>query len=156
MKKSNYNLWSSLVWCLGGLGFFVGGLRLGVGSLSTPGPGFLPSVFGGILSILSIVLFVLTIQVKSKPQGQVKFWKEEKSWKKVLYSLLSLIFYLIFLNYLGYITTTFLFCFYLFKFIGGKGWWVSLLVAILASLVSYIVFDIGMEVPLPKGIIKIG
>lgn len=152
----NRELYSSGVWFLVGLGFLFGGLRLGYGSLSTPGPGFLPSLIGGILSLLSILLFIVNVLAKNMLEGQVSFWKEKSSWRKVLFSFLSLIFYLIFLNYLGYIITTFLFSLYLFKFIGKRGWWVSILVAILASSVSWVIFSVGMEVPLPKGMIKLG
>ena len=152
----NRELYSSGVWFLVGLGFLFGGLRLGYGSLSTPGPGFLPSLIGGILSLLSILLFIVNVLAKNRLEGQVSFWKEKSSWRKVLFSFLSLIFYLIFLNYLGYIITTSLFSLYLFKFIGKRGWWVSILVAILASSVSWVIFSVGMEVPLPKGMIKLG
>jgi len=152
----NRELYGSGVWFLVGLGFLFGGLRLGYGSLSTPGPGFLPSLIGGILSLLSILLFIVNVLAKNRLEGQVSFWKEKSSWRKVLFSFLSLIFYLIFLNYLGYIITTFLFSLYLFKFIGKRGWWVSILVAILASSVSWVIFSVGMEVPLPKGMIKLG
>lgn len=153
----NSDFFSSVVWFLIGLGFLFGGLRLGYGSLNTPGPGFLPSMIGGVLSLLSLLLFIVTLLApKNRLEIEASFWKEKTSWKKVLFSFLSLIFYLIFLNYLGYIITTFLFSLYLFKFIGRRGWWSSLLVAILASLVSWVIFRVGMEVPLPEGIIKIG
>jgi putative tricarboxylic transport membrane protein len=152
----NKELFSSVVWFLVGLGFLFGGLRLGYGRLSTPGPGFLPFMIGCVLSLLSILLFIVNVLPKDRLESQVRFWKEKESWKKVLFSFLSLIFYLIFLNYLGYIITTFLFSLYLFKFIGKRRWWLSILIAVLASSVSWVIFRVGMEVPLPKGMIKLG
>ncbi len=98
---------------------------------------------------------VRTLRAETGLEGKEKFWKEERSWQKVLFSLLGLIFYLIFLNYLGYMVTTFLFIIYLLKFIGRKGWGPSILLAILIAASSYVFFRIGLAVPLPRGMIKI-
>ena len=145
------DLFTSIVWFLVGLGFTLGGLRLGFGNFGAPGPGFLPVLVGGILSGLSIGLFFRSLLAKTKPQA-VSFWKEKGSWKKVAFTLLSLILYLALLNYLGYLLTTFLFLGYLVKFIGKRGWGLSIFVSILATLVSYSLFARWMGVPLPTGI----
>lgn len=150
MRRSD--LFTSIVWFLIGLGFTLGGLRLGFGNFGAPGPGFLPTLVGGILSGLSMGLFFRSFLVKTELHA-VSFWKEKGSWKKVLFTLLSLILYLVLLDYLGYILTTFLFLGYLIKFIGKRGWRLSIFVSIFATLVSYIVFAQWMEVRLPNGIL---
>ncbi len=127
-----------------------------MGPINTPGPGFFPLVIGGVLSLLSIILLVRTLWAETGLEGKINFWKEKRSWEKVLSSLLGLIFYLILLNYLGYLLTTFLFIIYLLKFIGKKGWLASTLMAILIAASSYILFQTGLGVSLPKGMIKIG
>ena len=147
---------SSIVWMLVGLGFIWGGLKLGIGPLNAPGPGFFPTLIGGIFSLLSATLLITASLRKNQPQEKSSFWKKEKSWKKVLLSLLSLVFYLISLNFLGYIITTFLFILYLLKFVGKGGWRFSILTAILVSFISYAIFKIGLGVLLPKGLIRIG
>jgi putative tricarboxylic transport membrane protein len=138
------------------MGFTLEGLQLGFGSFGVPGPGFLPVLIGGILAGLSLGLFVKSLLLKTEPEEIASFWKEKGSWKKVLFTLLSLVLYLFFLDYLGYILTTFLFLCYLVKFIGKRGWVVSLSVSILATVISYGVFARWMEVPLPRGIFNIG
>ena len=150
----NSDFYASLLWVLVGLGFLWGGIKLGVGVLNKPGPGFLPIVIGGVLCLLSIALFIATLSAKQLPK-QESFWKGEKSWKRVLASLLSLILYIIFLDYLGYIITTFLLFIYLLKLLGKKGWVASIVIAILASLLSYLLFNVAMEVRLPKGLLNI-
>jgi putative tricarboxylic transport membrane protein len=139
-----------------GLGFSWGGVKLGIGPVNNPGPGFFPLVIGGVLSLLSITLFIRTLWADIGRESKITFWKEKRSWEKVLFSLLALIFYLIFLNYLGYLLTTFLFIIYLLKFIGKKGWLTSVLMAILIAASSYALFQMGLGVSLPKGLIKIG
>jgi putative tricarboxylic transport membrane protein len=68
---------------------------------------------------------------------------------------LSLIFYLIALNYLGYILTTAFFILFLLKVVGKKGWMVSIFMAVIVSLSSYALFRMGLGVSLPKGWISL-
>jgi len=128
---------------------------MGIGPLNGPGPGFFPTIIGGIFSLLSIALFVTTLPTKDRLRERGGFWKEKSSWRKVLPSLLSLVFYLVSLDYLGYRITTFLFILFLLKFVGQRKWGSSILIAILVSGGSYAIFKTGLGVSLPKGWIKI-
>lgn len=128
---------------------------MGIGPLNAPGPGFFPVLIGGVFSLLSMALFMSTFLVKDQPSEVRSFWKEKKSWRKVSISLLSLVFYLISLNYLGYLITTFLFILFLLKFVGQRKWGPSILIAILVSWGSYAIFKTGLGVALPKGLIQI-
>jgi putative tricarboxylic transport membrane protein len=149
------DIYSSIALCLTGLAFVCGGLHLGFGSLSTPGAGFMPIIVGGALFSLSVALLASTM-IAGSLQERVSFWQEKTSWRKVVPALLSLVCYLLFLDYLGYITTTSLFLIYLLKFIGKRRWASSILVGIVASIASYFVFKAGLEVRLPAGIFNIG
>ncbi|MGA2956854.1 MAG: tripartite tricarboxylate transporter TctB family protein [Thermodesulfobacteriota bacterium] len=139
--------------CLG-LMFVGGGLKMGLGPLNAPGPGFFPAVIGGVLSSLSAALFV-TVSRKKGPPERENFWRQKRSWVKVFPSLLSLFFYLAFLDSLGYLLTTSLFIFFLLKFVGKKGWGASILMAVIVSLGSYAMFRMGLGVLLPKGLIHL-
>jgi putative tricarboxylic transport membrane protein len=79
-------------------------------------------------------------------------WKKG-SWAKILPCLLSLIFYLAFLDYLGYLLTTSIFIFFLLKVVGRKGWGPSIFMAAIVSVGSYVLFRMGLGVLLPKGFI---
>jgi putative tricarboxylic transport membrane protein len=147
---------SSLVWLLVGMGFIWGGLKMGIGPLDSPGPGFFPTMIGGVFSLLSLALFITASWSENQLPIKVSFWKEEKSWIKVFLSLFSLVFYLIALNYLGYILTTFLFILYLLKIVGKRGWGGSLLIAFIVSLGSFAVFKTALGVLLPRGLINLG
>ncbi len=129
---------------------------MGIGPMNAPAPGFFPTIIGGVFALLSVTLFITASLRKNELRGRSSFWKKENSWKKVLLSLLSLVFYLISLNFLGYILTTFIFIFYLLKFVGKGGWGFSILTAVLVSLTSYAIFKMGLGVLLPKGLIRIG
>ena len=149
----NHDFQSSL-FCLGlGLVFMGGGVRMGLGPLNAPGPGFFPAVIGGVLSSLSAALFVTAARRQGPPEKK-NFWKQEGSWAKILPSLLSLVFYLAFLDFLGYLLTTSLFIFFLLKFVGKKGWGPSILMALIVSASSYALFRMGLGVLLPRGFLS--
>jgi putative tricarboxylic transport membrane protein len=150
----NYDLGSGLFCLLIGLGFIAGGVKMGLGPVSAPGAGFFPAVIGGIFSALSLALLITTALGKTRAGEKQRFWKEKNSWVKIFLALLSLIFYMIFLEYFGYITTTIIFVFFLLKFVGKKGWMISIVMAVLVSLGSYALFKMALGVSLPRGLIK--
>jgi putative tricarboxylic transport membrane protein len=151
----NKDFLSSIFWGILSLGFIWGGLSLGVGSLHGPGPGFIPTIIGILVFILSAALLLSTLLRAKKIQANVLLWKTKGSWKKMLSSLLALLFYMLLLNPFGYLVTTFLFFTYLMKFVSGKGWGIALGVAFLTAVGSYFLFAIGLEVSLPQGIIRL-
>ena len=145
--------WVSGLLCLViGLAFVVGGVRMGLGPLDAPGAGFFPTMIGGILSALSLVLLAATALGKMRAMETQPFWKESNSWVKVSLVVSSLIFYMAFLEYLGYIATTIVFILFLLKLVGKKNWWISLTMALLVSLGSYALFKMALGVYLPRGL----
>jgi len=145
--------WVSGVLCFFiGLAFVVGGVRMGLGPLQAPGAGFFPTVIGGILSALSLALLTATALGKKRAIKTQRFWKETNSWVKVSLVVLSLIFYMAFLEILGFIATTIVFILFLLRFVGKKSWWISLTMAVLVSLGSYALFKMALGVYLPRGL----
>ncbi len=146
----SYNLISSSFWFLIGLGFVAGGLRYGFGAWREPGPGLLPVVFGTLLGVLSLVLLIVSLIAGGKPQKKT-FWEMKGSWKTVLAVSLSLVAYMVLFKQLGFILITFLFLFFLLRFIGKKGWLISISLALVLSLFCHGLFSLLLGTPLPKG-----
>jgi putative tricarboxylic transport membrane protein len=145
-----YNKISSLFWLLVGLGFAAGGTRYGFGSWREPGAGLLPIVLGMLLAFLSLLLFITSL--KGAPSREKKpFWLEGGSRSSIVLTFLSLVAYTAVLKSAGFIVTTFLFIFFLMKGISGKGWGLSLVVALAFSLLGYGLFSLLLGVLLPKG-----
>ena len=153
-RVGNNDTVSSLVCLLIGLGFVAGGVAMGLGPLNAPGAGFFPAAIGGLFSLLSGTLFLKAFLKESPTREKKRFWREERSWMRVSLSLCALFFYLFSLNYLGYILTTTLFLLFLLRFVGKKGWMISIFMAIVVSLSSYALFRMGLGVSLPKGWMK--
>jgi putative tricarboxylic transport membrane protein len=146
----SYNLISSFFWFLVGLGFTLGGLHYGFGSWKEPGPGLLPVVFGTLLGLLSVMLFILSLRQIKRSKGK-PFWETTGSWKTVFAVLLSLLVYMALFKQLGFILLTFIFIFFLLRFIGKKGWVISISLALVISFFSYGLFSLLLGTPLPKG-----
>jgi len=141
---------SSLFWVLIGLGFASGGFYYGFGSWRDPGPGLLPAVFGILLSVLSMGLLVMTLKA-NKETGTRTFSFTERNRKAIGYTLLSLVVYPVILREAGFILTTFLFSFSLLRFVGGKRWMISILVAFVFSMGCDGLFSSLLGTALPKG-----
>jgi putative tricarboxylic transport membrane protein len=150
----NYDLGSGLFCLLIGLGFVVGGIKMGLGPLNAPGAGSFPTMIGGIFSALSLALLIKAAIWKNRAMEKQRFWKEKRSWVKVSLVLLSLVFYMISFDLLGYIATTIIFIVFLLKFVGKKNWGVSIVMAVLVSFGSYALFKMALGVSLPRGLIK--
>ena len=148
MKK--HDLISGFTSLFIGLAFAMGGFHYGFGSWKNPGPGFLAILFGILLVILSTGLLGMTLTA-SKEAADVPFWRSKGGWRRVFYSLISLVVYMLILKTAGFILTTFLFIAFLLRFVCRKRWIISVGVAITFSLVSYGLFSMLLGTPLPKG-----
>ncbi|OGP89698.1 MAG: hypothetical protein A2156_00625 [Deltaproteobacteria bacterium RBG_16_48_10] len=142
----------SAIFCLI-LGLFVlmTGVRLGLKVDLRIGPGFFPFVAGILLAFLSIVLFVQSLTETKTGQQKRSFWSKEHGWVFVFLTLVGIGTYILVLNYLGFLLSTFLLLFFLFTVIGGLKWWKAALSGTIAAAAVYLVFEIWLRANLPRG-----
>ncbi len=155
MKRSTrYDRWSSLVLFLLGASICYGSVNLGLGTWSAPGSGFLPFGAGLGLSLFSVGIFALPgTKRESAPSVTEKFWPRPESGKVVSLVLLSLIVYDLIWTRLGFSLTTFLFLVFLFRVIGKRKWWITIMGAAVISGIAYVLFQIFLECRLPTGFV---
>ena len=127
-------------------------LRYGFGSLSEPGVGFITFFAGAILALLSLLLFFSSFREKEKTAGLRELWAGLDV-QKVLYVLLLLVVYTVLLRPGGFLLCTFLLLFLLFRVKGAYGIWTTLLASFFVTAVSYLVFQVWLQVQLPRGIL---
>ena len=127
-------------------------LKYGFGSLSEPGVGFITFFAGAILALLSLLLFLSSFREKEKPADLLKLWTGLDV-KKVLYVLLLLVVYPVLLRPVGFPLCTFILLFLLFRVKGSYGIWTTLLASFFVTAVSYLVFQVWLQVQLPRGIL---
>jgi putative tricarboxylic transport membrane protein len=149
---NRYDKKSSLIWFLFSLLVIAGTLSsYSIGSLSKPGPGFLPLLCALAMATLSLVVFFQSLW--KERQGEKKFGEPlfTPRWPKIALALSALLAYFILLEPLGYLTITFLFILGALKVIEPGSWRSALAEAIAATLFSYILFEVWLKVLLPKG-----
>ena len=127
-------------------------LKYGFGSLSEPGVGFITFFAGAILALLSLLLFFSSFREKEKPADLRDLWAGLDV-KKVLYVLGLLVVYPVLLRPAGFPLCTFILLFLLFRVKGSYGIWTTLLASFFVTAVSYLVFQVWLQVQLPRGIL---
>ena len=151
MNNREKDRMSALFWILVAIGVCFGSVRLDLGELHKPGPGFFSLLAGAILGILSLIVFVQSF--KSVPGDEKKpFWVNPKRKIKMAYLVMALILYAIGMNYVGFFFSTLLFLGFLLRSIDPQRWSVVLTVSILATVISYAIFQYWLDVQLPTGI----
>jgi putative tricarboxylic transport membrane protein len=143
---------SSLCWVIIGALISVGSVSLGLGSLRRPGPGMFHFIIGGAIMLLSAAHMGVEFH---KESDNVKIWPHPGGVKRVISIFLILIFYAIALEHLGFILCTFVFLAAILKIVVRKRWGYVVLVGSSVSIFTYIIFKIGLEVNLPKGLLGI-
>ena len=139
---------SALFWVVVGILACYGATRLGLGSVTEPGAGFIFFWSGLILVILSFMVLVQSVRSTEDTVQETA----EINWPKIALVLLSLLLYGFFLERLGFVFSTFVLMSFLLGWIEGTNWARSLMVASAAALASYAIFELWLKIRLPKGI----
>jgi len=139
---------SAIFWLAVGILVCYGATRLGLGSVTEPGAGFIFFWSGLILVLLSLIVLADSVRgAEDAVQGM-----GEMNWAKIALVLLSLLLYALFLERLGFVLTTFVVLSFLLGWIEGTNWGRSLAVASAAALACFAIFELWLKIRLPKGI----
>jgi putative tricarboxylic transport membrane protein len=141
---------SSIFWLIFGIPVIYLSYKLGLGELTRPGPGFLTFWCGVILCVLSVVVFMRGRIGGSgeKAKGISQLWIGV-TWSKALITVLVLVAYALTFGRVGFLVSTVVLLIVLFRAIDPMKWWAAIVVGMLASLIFFVVFDMGFQVQLP-------
>lgn len=143
---------SALIWLFlvvsSAVAFYEAG-KLPFGTLSAPGAGFFPTVLAAVLAIVSLIGLLGTWRTKavSGPADSRLLWGKILTTVALLFAFAAL------LEPAGYLVVTFLFVLSLLRGLERKSWMQAGVVALSASLVSYILFGLLLGAPLPAGLL---
>lgn len=144
----------SLIWIILGVSQCVGSWFLDLGNMSEPGTGFMPFVVGLAIIALAIMRFIESSrEVKKNPRKKVSLWADTH-WKRVVFIIVLMLFYALFLPKLGYLWATFLLMVFLLKSGEPLRWPTALIVGALTSGISYLIFDVWLQVSFPRGMLS--
>ena len=142
----------SLLWMY--MGIFIYGLWVPGVSAHT---GFIPTIFGGIILIFSIIKLVKDIKTLKADAHE----RYERSFAGVMTKLKPLLpaataaVAIILIKILGMVIGTYLALFLYMKVVNRERWVKSLLVTAVVTAFFYAVFVLWLKVPFPRGIFGI-
>jgi putative tricarboxylic transport membrane protein len=143
------DLWGCAVWLILSIFVFAASLRLGVGALRSPGPGFIPFWASIGLALFACMLWFNPDQ-KTQAVREENGVKDSK-WGNHLIVIAALTLYCLALQKFGYLLTTFGLMIVLFR-LGKMKPWAIITGSLVASLSSYGLFAYFLGTPLPRGI----
>ena len=126
--------------------------QLGLGTLHQPGPGFLFFWIGLITAILSLIVVLVSLKKPSPREVQQRILGRGHVTKIVLV-LLSLFLYALLIEWLGFLIVTLLFFIFLLGVVEKRKWLPAVLVSLIVTAMSYLVFETGLQSQLPKGLL---
>jgi putative tricarboxylic transport membrane protein len=147
-----------LIWVILGIALCLGSVELQLGSFRAPGPGFLPFLSGVALGFFGFIQMLSPLfapaderQQQSSDEGRVQ-WNWRKSITPLL-TLLTLLAYILLLEPLGFVLTTFVCLLLLFKFSEPKRWLAPLILSSVTAVLSYLIFSVWLQSHFPKGLL---
>jgi putative tricarboxylic transport membrane protein len=136
---------ASVLFLAVGVLFIIGSQQLGSSSYgSAVGPDIFPLILGSMLVLLSIRLFYETF-LGQKQQGS----KEKLLYKPFLIIFIATLFYILTLETIGYVITTFLFLFVCFQTMERTKWVQSLIISACFSGLVYFFYVEVLKGTLP-------
>jgi putative tricarboxylic transport membrane protein len=146
---------SGLFWLIFSAFVSYASYKLGLGSLHQPGPGFLFFWTGIVTAILSVIVVLMSLRKPSSEGAQEPvFGKGGKGHvTKIVLVLLALLLYALLMEPLGFLIVTLLFFLFLLGVVEKKKWLFAVVVSLIVTTVSYLVFETGLQSQLPKGIL---
>jgi len=147
MRKTG-DLLAGLFLILIGITVIIGAMGLRIGTPTEPQPGFFPFVSAIVLIILSLILLIRAFRGSSTG---IQVFGE--LWRPLLLTV-SLLFYSIVLDFLGYAIATIILSAVILRVLDTRRWWKVAAVSLVLSIGSYVLFDRFLGVTLPRGILE--
>ncbi len=146
-----HDRFGGLFWFILGAIICIMSVKLRIGNLYKPGAGFTPFLSGVVLAVSGLILMLSTLskQYMDEEMGNILV-KEGK--KNSLLTLLALFGYIILLEPIGFLITTFIVLLFLFKITDTKRWVVPAVLSGSSVIVSYLVFSVWLKLQFPKGL----
>ncbi len=136
---------------LGGV-IIYGSVQLNLGSLTEPDSGFLPFLAGCSICLTAIIVFLQSFIQGERVQDKLSaLWQGLRWWRPTVVLFLLLVYTLV-MRKIGFLLTTFVILFMMFRVVERLSWRKTVSLSILISFLSYLLFDVFLGATLPKGI----
>lgn len=123
--------------------------RFGLGTPVSPGPGFWPF-------LIALTILGLGAALALRPdRGFRAPCTAGSRWTSLGIALATLVFFVVGLEPLGYPLATVILLVVQFRWVEGRTWCTAVLIAALASAVSFVLFRFLLRIPLPAGVMPL-
>ena len=136
---------------LGSIFYLYSAFQMDIGTVNEPNTGFIPVILGVITLIVSLLLLIITY--KDADEKIFENIARQDKLRLLGYIIITIAFVPVF-EMLGTVVAIFLLVFSLNKMSGAKGWLSPVLLALVSAIVVFMVFYMGLDVPLPQGILE--
>ncbi|MFH1488236.1 MAG: tripartite tricarboxylate transporter TctB family protein, partial [Pseudomonadota bacterium] len=142
-------------WITLGILACIGGLQLGVGTVSSPYAGFMPFILGILLSVLALLDLITGLKGEwqrlfGAAYFEKGFWVEVKL-TNVITTMVALFIYAAFFETVGFIIMTFLLFSFFFRVYAPRPWWRICIDSVIFTFGIYMVFKMALKIQLPAG-----
>jgi hypothetical protein len=129
-------------------GYLLSGLALPLGSTAKPGPGFFPLAIGAFGAIMALVWTAAAFRRAPAAAGEPGTSADARG--RVVDTAVALIGFCFLLRWVGYPIAALVFVTLLLRWLGA-GWRAAVVTGIASAVVSYYLFGVLLNVPLPHG-----
>ncbi len=140
-----------LAFLLVGVSYLVAGSEHDLGSLEMPGDGVFPILVGTVFTILSLIAVIQSLRSRKNSARRAGVFPRGTDLRRVLWITISLVLFAVLFRTLGFYICIFALMAAMLSILGPWSWfkicWVSLVMVVL----SYLLFQQLLGVPLPKG-----
>jgi putative tricarboxylic transport membrane protein len=140
-----------IFWLTFGLLVMFGSFRLGLGTLQAPGSGFLGFLAGAFVLLTAVIVLAQSFLGKDNRVKLSALWKDSK-WRRPATVTLLILAYVLVLERVGFLVTSFLFMLIMFKWVEKFPWPKAVLVTLAVVFCSYLLFHTLLKASLPQGV----
>ncbi len=143
---------SSLFWLAFGILCMYGSVLLGLGTLREPGTGFFPLLAGSFFTLLALIVFVRSlIPGRGFQAGISSLWKGTL-WHRPMAVVFLMAGYILALEWIGFLITSLVVLLIMLKGVEKFSWWKAILISVLSSGSTFLLFHVLLKATLPTGI----
>lgn len=118
-----------------------------------PGPGMWPICIAACMLVTSIALLISTLRKPKAEDSKIEMWSTGT--KRVYLTMILLTIYVAVLGFLGFIISTIVMLFGFMQWFGRRKPWITMLIAVGVTLVTYSIFKFILNVPVDFGLFYI-
>jgi putative tricarboxylic transport membrane protein len=139
-------------WLAFGLLVMYGSFRLELGTVQAPGSGFLGFLAGAFVALMAVTVLVQSFLDKNN-QVTLSALSKDIRWRRPATVALLVLAYVLVLERLGFLLTSFLFMLTMFKWVEKFPWPKAVLVTLGVVFCCYLLFHTLLKASLPQGVL---